>query len=126
MIETYINLNNVWTPVLIIQTDIAQEYGTTIADGNTRYTVEPLKQEQTGGKYVYWFVVKSKEELILPEAAQQQITDLQSVNQALGKQLSQATLANATLGRQMGQLTLANSMLGQQVAQLTIKVNGGK
>ncbi|MCH4239474.1 MAG: hypothetical protein LKF71_04315 [Oscillospiraceae bacterium] len=126
MTEAFMNINEVWTPVLIVQTDTVQEYGRTIADGNTRYTVEPLKQEQSGGKYVYWFVVKSKEELVLPEAAQQQITDLQSVNQALGNQLSQATLANATLGRQMGQLTLANSTLGQQVAQLTIKVNGGK
>lgn len=77
MTETFMNINEVWTPVLIIQSDTAQEYGSTIMDGNTRYTVEPLKQEQADGKQVYWFVVKGKETLVLPDAAQQQITALQ-------------------------------------------------
>jgi hypothetical protein len=100
MIETYINLNNVWTPVLILQTDTAQEYGNTITDGNTRYTVEPLKQEQTDGKQVYWFVVKSKETLVLPDAAQQQIP-------ALGQQVATLTAQNAVLGNQVAALTAA-------------------
>lgn len=77
MTETYANLNDVWTPVLVIQSDTPQKYGSTIADGSTRYAVEPLKQEQTDGKYIYWFVVRSKETLVLPEAAQQQIANLQ-------------------------------------------------
>lgn len=77
MTETYTNINEVWTPVLIIQSDTAQEYGNIITDGSTRYTVEPLKQEQTDGKYIYWFVVRGKETLVLPDGTQQKITALQ-------------------------------------------------
>lgn len=100
MTETYANINNVWTPVLIIQSDTAQEYGSTITDGNIRYTVEPLKHEQTDGKQVYWFVVRGKETLVLPDAAQQQIP-------ALGQQVATLTAQNAVLGKQVAALTAA-------------------
>ena len=94
MTETYMNINNVWTPVLIVQSDTAQEYGTTITNGNnTRYTVEPLKHEQADGKQVYWFVVKGKETLVLPDAAQQQITALQIATDT--QPIDTSTLAGA-------------------------------
>ena len=93
MTETYMNINNVWTPVLIIQSDTAQEYGNTITDDNTRYTVEPLKHEQADGKQVYWFMVKGKETLVLPDAAQQQITALQIATDT--QPIDTSTLAGA-------------------------------
>jgi hypothetical protein len=124
MIENYMNLNGIWTPVLIVQSDTTQTYGDTITDGDIRYSVTPLKSTQTGGKYTYYFVIRGKERLVLPDDAKQQISDLQSANTALGQQAAALTLANTSLGKQVSQLTLANTTLGKQVAALSIKMGG--
>lgn len=100
MTETYANLNDVWTPVLIIRSDTPQEYGSTITDGNTRYTVDPLRQEQADEKYVYWFVVKNKETLTIPDSVKGQI-------ETLGQQVATLTAQNAALGKQVAALSAA-------------------
>lgn len=112
MLENYMNINNVWMPVLIIQSDTEQIFGETILDNNIRYSVSLLKSGQENGKYIYCFVIHSKEYITLPGDAKQKISDLQS--------------ANAALGQQVSQLTLANTMLGKQVAALSLQLKGGK
>jgi hypothetical protein len=126
MLENYMNLNGVWTPVLIVQSDTAQTYGDTITDGDIRYTVTPLKSTQADGKYTYYFVIRGKERLVLPDDAKQQISNLQSANTALGQQAAALTLANTSLGKQVSQLTLANTTLGKQVTALSIQMKGSK
>lgn len=126
MIENYMSLNNVWTPVLIVPSDTARPYGDTITDGNIRYSVTPLKSTQTDGKYTYYFIIRSKEYMVLPDEAKQQISNLQSANTALGQQAAALTLANTSLGKQVSQLTLANTTLGKQVTALSIQMKGSK
>ena len=118
MIENYMSLNNVWTPVLIVQSDTAQTYGDTITDGDIRYTVTPLKSTQADGKYTYYFIIRSKERLVLPDDAKQQITTLQSANTALGQQITSLLLSSAQKDTQITQL-------GQQVAALTLTTAKG-
>lgn len=106
MLENYMNLNGVWTPVLIVQSDTVQAYGDTITDGNIRYSVTLLKSTQADGKYTYYFIIRSKEYMVLPDDAQKTISDLQSANTALGQQAAALTLANTTLGKQVAALSI--------------------
>ena len=87
-------VNNIWTPVLIITSDTEQTYGPVIEDGNRRYSVTPLKSWYDD-KYHYWFIINSKEYIVLPDDAQQQITALQSANTMLGQQVTGLTLSGA-------------------------------
>ena len=101
MTENYMSINNVWTPVVI--TNIPPTDGI-IIDRDVRYNVTPLRDNI--------YIVHSKERLVLPDDAKQQISTLES--------------ANAELGKQVGQLTLANTALGKQVAALSVQIKGGK
>lgn len=112
MIENYMVINNIWMLVLIVQADTAQTFSNIIMDGNIQYSVTPLKTIQTNGKFIYYFIIRSKEYIVLPDDAKQTISTLQSANAALGKQVSS--------------LTLANTALGKQVAALSIKIGGAK
>lgn len=111
-------VNNIWTPVLMITSDTEQTYGPEIEDGNRRYSVTPLKSWQEHGKYHYWFIVNSKEYIVLPDDVKQQISDLQSANTALGQQVTGLTLAGAQKDAQITQL-------GQQIVQMQLDIAKG-
>ena len=107
-------VNNIWTPVLIITSDTEQTYGPVIEDGNRRYSVTPLKSWHDD-KYHYWFIINSKEYIVLPDDAQQQIAALQSANTTLGQQVTGLTLSGAQKDVQITQL-------GQQIVQMQLDV----
>lgn len=112
MLENYLNINGVWTPVLMITSDTAQTYGPEIEDGSRRYSVTPLKSWHDD-KYHYWFIINSKEYIVLPDDAKQQIADLRSANTALGQQTTALTLSGAQKDAQITQL-------GQQLVQMQL------
>ena len=118
MLENYMNLNGIWTPVLIITSDTAQTFSDTITDGDIRYSVTPLKTEQADGKYTYYFITRGKERIVLPDEAKQQISNLQSANTALGQQITSLLLSSAQKDTQITQL-------GQQVIALTLATAKG-
>lgn len=105
-------VNNIWTPVLMITSDTEQTYGSEIEDGDRRYNVTPLKSWHDD-KYHYWFIINSKEHIVLPNDAKQQISDLQSANTALGQQATVLTLSSAQKDAQITQL-------GQQLVQMQL------
>ena len=107
-------VNNIWAPVLIITSDTEQTYGPVIEDGNRRYNVTPLKSWHDD-KYHYWFIINSKEYIVLPDDAQQQIAALQSANTMLGQQVTGLTLSGAQKDVQITQL-------GQQIVQMQLDV----
>ena len=107
-------VNNIWMSVLMITSDTEQTYGPVIEDGNRRYSVTPLKSWHDD-KYHYWFIINSKEYIVLPDDAQQQITALQSANTMLGQQVTGLTLSGAQKDVQITQL-------GQQIVQMQLDV----
>ena len=76
MDTNYINLNNVWTEILIVSSDTEQTFTSIIEDGDRRYYVTPYRDFVEDGKYYYWFIINSKE--IVNAELKQQITELQS------------------------------------------------
>lgn len=111
-------VNNIWTPVLMITSDTEQTYGSEIEDGNKRYNVTPLRSWHDADGYHYWFIVNSKEYIVLPDDVKQQISDLQSANTALGQQVTGLTLAGAQKDAQITQL-------GQQIVQMQLDIAKG-
>ena len=81
MDTNYINLNNVWTEILIISSDTEQTFTSIIEDGDRRYYVTPYRNFVEDGKYYYWFIINSKE--VVNAELKQQITALQSQIDAL-------------------------------------------
>ena len=115
MLENYMSINNIWTPVLMITSDTEQTYGSEIEDGSRRYSVTPLRSWQDADGYHYWFILQSTEYIVLPDDAKQQITDLQSANTALGQQTTALTLAGTQKDIQITQL-------GQQMVQAQLDI----
>ncbi|TQI66276.1 M3 family oligoendopeptidase [Clostridium sp. KNHs216] len=112
MITNYINLNNVWTEVLMIQSDTERSYGSVIEDGDKRYNVSPFREWQEDSKYHYWFIINSIE-IINPELLQK-INELQAENDILGQTAAQLQLDNM-------QLNSTVDTLGATVAQLQLE-----
>jgi len=76
MNTTFINLNNVWTEILIVSVDAEQTFTSVIEDGDRRYYVTPYRNFIEDGKHYYWFIINSKE--VVNAELKQQITALQS------------------------------------------------
>lgn len=85
--ETYLNLNNVWTPVLAVPVGTAITDGI-IAVGDTRYSVTFLKSSSTTDTYI----IRSKTRVELPEAAKQTALDLTAQIVNLQAQIAQMQL----------------------------------
>ena len=115
-------VNNIWAPVLIITSDTEQTYGPVIEDGNRRYSVTPLKSWHDD-KYHYWFIINSKEYIVLPDDAQQQITALQSANTMLGQQVTALTLSGAEKDALIQQL--GGEMVQEQLDIAALKGGAG-
>ena len=81
MNTTFINLNNVWTEILIVSSGTEQTFTSIIEDGDRRYYVTPYRNFIEDGKYYYWFIINSKE--VVNAELKQQITELQSQIDAL-------------------------------------------
>jgi hypothetical protein len=107
-----ININNVWTPILMITSDAEQTYGSVIEDGDTRYYVTPYRNFVEDGKYHYWFIITSKE--TVNAELLQKINDLQAENDILGQTTAQLQLENM-------QLNSTVDTLGATVAQLQLE-----
>ena len=76
MQTTFINLNNVWTEILVVSVDAEQTFTSVIEDGDRRYYVTPYRNFVEDRKYYYWFIINSKE--VVNAELRQQITELQS------------------------------------------------
>jgi len=61
MNTTFINLNNVWTEILVVSVDAEQTFSPIIEDGDRRYYVTPYRDFIEDGKHYYWFIINSKE-----------------------------------------------------------------
>ena len=85
--DTYLNLNNVWTPVLIVPPDITPT-NDIITDGDMRYSVTLLKSDTTSATYI----INSKAVVELPESAKQAQLDLTAQIVNLQAQIAQMQL----------------------------------
>ena len=76
MQTNFMNLNNVWTEILIVSSDTEQTFTSVIDDGDRRYYVTPYRNFTEDGKYYYWFIINSKE--VVNAELKAQLTELQS------------------------------------------------
>ena len=73
---TFINLNNVWTEILVVTSDTEQTFTSVIEDGDRRYYVTPYRNFIEDGKHYYWFIINSKE--VINAQLKQQIDQIRN------------------------------------------------
>lgn len=113
MNTTFINLNNVWTEILIISSDTEQSFSNIVEDGDKRYYVTPYRDFIEDGKHYYWFIINSKE--IVNMELKQQMAELSTENNALGQQVAALTLSS-------GQKDTVIQQLGAQAVQMQLDI----